>query len=506
VVADGGNRTLANPITITGNATFGESLDGTPHSLAFTGAGKLNTSVTLTAANSAGAALGSLDLGANTFTVAGNGNLNVAGSIIGTGKVVKNGGGTLTLDGNGSNFSGGLTVNSGSVTAKSGTSVGTGTVALFNGASLSFTDPAATITQTFQLNTNTLFPPAGGQLTYNGASVFVGALGAGQHVFANGTQLETVRAVSGAVLSQSGGTVTFDNVLMTGTSSFTQAAGSTLNTTGDFTANPATTFTLNGTANTHGASFSGAVAIHGGATLANSGDDLFLVGSQGASVSAGGTLSTTAGTAIELGTTLLNDGTQTGTLHVNSGGALKGNGSFGDTTLGAGALLSPGNPPGTATFSNLTLESGAEIRFEFNDIHATPGNGADFLAIGGLLDLSAGSSTAGAFTLSLVSLTSGGQPGALPGFNPLVPFSLTFATAAGGISGFGPNEFIIDLGDFTNNLAGGSFSVAEQGNSLLLNFTPVPEPSAFLPFSLGAVLLLGARNRRRICGTGVVTS
>lgn len=496
VVADGGNRTLGNPITITNNATFGESVDGTPHSLTFTGAGKLTTSVTVTAANSAGAALGSLELGANALTVAGNGNLTIAGAITGTGKIVKNGVGTLTLDGI-STFSGGLTVNSGSVSAKSGTSIGTNTVTLFNGASLSFTDPAATITQTFQLNTSTLFPAVGGQLAYNGASVFFGALGAGQHVFAGGTQLETVRAVSGAALSQSGGTVTFGNVLLTGTSSFTQAAGSTLNTTGDFTANPATSFTLNGTANTLGASFSGAVAIHAGATLANSGDTLFLVGSQGVSVSANGTLSTTAGTAIEVGTTLVNNGTQTGTLHVNAGGVLKGNGSFGDTTLGVGALLSPGNLLGTSTLARLTLEPGAELQFEFNNILATAGNGADFLNITGQLDLSAGLSTAGAFKLSLVSLTNGGQLGAISGFDPLAPFSLLFAAADGGITGFAPGAFAIDLGGFANNLAGGSFQVAQQGNELRLNFVPVPEPSSFATCALGSLLALAARKRRR---------
>ena|GEM_PF-1379369 len=497
VIADGGNRTLGNPINITANATFGESVDGTPRSLAFTGAGKITTSLTLTAANSAGAALASLDLGANSLTVAGNQNLTIAGTITGTGKIIKNGAGGLTLNGTTSTFSGGLTVNSGSVSAKSGTSIGTGTVTLFNGSSLSFTDPAAAITQTFQLNASTLFPPTGGQLTYNGASVFFGALGAGQHVFAHGTQLETVRAVSGAALSQSGGTVTFDNVLLTGTSSFTQAAGSTLNATGDFTANPATSLTLDGTMNTQGASLGGAVAVHGGAVLANSGSTLFLVGSQGASVSVGGTLSTTAGSAIELGTTLLNNGSQTGSLRVKSGGAIKGGGSFGDTTLGSGALASPGNSIGTATLASLTLEPGAELRFELNNPQGTPGTGADFLAISGVLDLSAGLNTAGVLTLSLVSLTGGGQSGALAGFDPLVPFSLTLATAAGGITGFASSEFAIDLGSFANSLAGGSFLVTQQGNDLKLNFVPVPEPATFAPFALGTLLLLGTRKRRR---------
>ena len=48
VTADGGNRTIANPVALTGSATIGASLDGTPRAISFTGATTLTGSQTLT--------------------------------------------------------------------------------------------------------------------------------------------------------------------------------------------------------------------------------------------------------------------------------------------------------------------------------------------------------------------------------------------------------------------------------------------------------------------------
>ena len=116
----------------------------------------------------------------------------------------------------------------------------------------------------------------------------------------SGTRLDGVRAASGAALGQNGGAVIFNNVLLAGNSTFNQGTGSTLNTTGDFIANPQTTITLNGIANATGGSISGALTINNGAKLDNSGSALYLDGTRGTTVNPGGTLSTASGTTIEL--------------------------------------------------------------------------------------------------------------------------------------------------------------------------------------------------------------
>lgn len=83
-------------------------------------------------------------------------------------------------------------------------------------------------------------------------------------------------------------------------------------------------------------------------------------------------------------------------------------------------------------------------------------------------------------------------------FNSGVAYTWKLATAAGGITGFDPSRFTLDTSDFTNSLGIGSFFVSQSGNDLLLNFTPVPEPStyALMFLGLGAVALAVRRRRR----------
>ena len=143
--------------------------------------------------------------------------------------------------------------------------------------------------------------------------------------------------------------------------------------------------------------------------------------------------------------------------------------------------------------------------------------------VGGSLTLAA--AAGGQFAIDLDSL-SGSAPGLAANFHRNQTYQWQIAIAAGGITGFAPAEFTVNTSGFLNDLAGGTFGVSEDGNSLYLNFEPdppasgpcagggggsgataigvaalnvkaVPEPSTLLLLAAGAIGLLGWAWRRR---------
>ena len=156
----------------------------------------------------------------------------------------------------------------------------------------------------------------------------------------------------------------------------------------------------------------------------------------------------------------------------------------GSLTIGTGGTLSPGASPGTlAVTESVTWASGGNYNWQIASATGTAGASWDLLTIGGPLTL--GATAAEPFRINLWSL-SGTNPdvsGDLPNFNAAQGSSWTIASAAGGIAGFAADAFRISTdpangtGGFTNDLAGGSFSVAVAGNDLNLVFTPGSGPS-----------------------------
>jgi autotransporter-associated beta strand protein len=164
---------------------------------------------------------------------------------------------------------------------------------------------------------------------------------------------------------------------------------------------------------------------------------------------------------------------------------LAGSGTVvGSLTIGSGGTLAPGSSPGTLSVTEtVTWASGGNYNWQIASASGTAGVNWDLLTIGGPLVI--GSTAAEPFRLNLWSL-SGTDPdvsGDLPGFNPAQASSWTIASAAGGITDFAADAFLISTDPangtdgFTNNLAGGSFSVAVSGNDLNLVFSPGSSPS-----------------------------
>ncbi len=190
-------------------------------------------------------------------------------------------------------------------------------------------------------------------------------------------------------------------------------------------------------------------------------------------------------------------------------GVLHGSGTLqGDLIASAGGTLSPGNSPGTMTvIGNATWAGGANYLFEINDAMGASGSdpGWDLLDITGSLAITA--SAGNEFTLDVDSLTIVNTPGAAANFNPANSYSWTFASAGGGIVGFDPLAFLLDLSGFSNPFSG-TFSIAQLGNNLNLLYTPpsaaVPEPGTLAIWSLlGGLVGASAWRRKRRSLTAV---
>lgn len=178
---------------------------------------------------------------------------------------------------------------------------------------------------------------------------------------------------------------------------------------------------------------------------------------------------------------------------------------MGQIIFGAGSTLAPGDlsagvdSTGTLHGLGVTWNGGASYRWEISDA-ADP---ADFAGINyDLLEVTRLTITATAedkFTLHLTSLLANHTAGDVAHFNSAVDHSYTIVTAPVGILGFDADAFAIDATGFTNELNGGSWSLALSENTLNLNFTAavVPEPATATTLAGLLALTFAATNRRR---------
>jgi fibronectin-binding autotransporter adhesin len=531
------------------NALSGSALD-----MATADTGTVSFGPTITAAT-LGSLKGSRNLSLNntaaipaavTLTVGANNATNsYTGQLSGLGHIYKSGTGTQTLDpGAAASMSiGSLSANSGTLILKSGTFA---TTAKDPSGSLSGYNIGAGARGGILTIDGATLNVGGG----NNLKIAATASGTLNILSGTVTSTEVIIGHNGAgVATQSGGTVTTTNLYHQdggAGNSYTLTGGSLTarrifnNTTGvqDFTLN------LNGGTLSSAASTTNLIDNHNtGAQitvlLGPGNTSIDTTASSASIVRPMGNMASETGTFTKAGTntlTLTAANTYTGATRINGGTlAITGTGSIansstiivgasttfdvsgvtGGFTLGTnqtlsgpgsvnGAMdvsgtLSPGSSPGTLTTGSQTWLNGGDYNWQILDANGAAGTGYDTVAISGTLDLT--ELAAGGFNINLWSLASTGPDvsGNALSFLATSNYSWTLASASSGILGFDAADFLLNIGSnngtggFSNDLAGGMFSVSQSGNNLLLNFTAVPEPGSALLGGLGLLALLRRR-------------
>ncbi len=394
--------------------------------------------------------------GTGTLNILGGG--TVANSLANVGG---SGSGTVTVDGTGSTWSS-TELNVSSLGAATLNILGGGTVTTSEGQVGNWPGSSGTVTVdgtgSAWTNSNDL---------YIGSSYW-GPGGTGTLNIQNGGAVSSRRGYVGGN-SGSSGTVTLTGADSTWTNTGSLYVGGTSTSTGG----------------------SGTVYVNNGATL-TVGGTLKIWNTGSVQVNNGIIL---AG-AIENAGSLAYDGTFSGDVLIPTGGMLTGSGTYlGKVTIAGGGTVSPGDSPGTMTWGSGLLEGGGKLLWEINHATGSPVTNWDLIAIEGMLEITA--TDLNPFLIDIQSLLPDNNPGLLGNFDNTQSYDWTFLTAAGGITGFSTDSFSPDESGFQNDLGGGSFSVSQVGNSLKLNFTPIPEPSTLFLCGIGTVALLAYSRRRR---------
>jgi autotransporter-associated beta strand protein len=253
--------------------------------------------------------------------------------------------------------------------------------------------------------------------------------------------------------------------------------------------------------------------IAGPGALSKLGDGTLLLTSantyRGGTMIDQGTLAVGNNSALGTGPVLFNGGrlsvesgiVLSNPIDLTNGAVLGGNGIIGShINVGPGVILSPGNSPGTLTFeAGLTYASGGSYDWQIESVAGTPGQSTswDLVAVTGVDPLAITATPGSQFTIKIFSLNSAGNPGLVSDFNSGNSYSWTIAsaTSTGGITGFNASDFSIDISDFQNSLNGGGLFLTSDGTNLMMNFTPVPEPSTYVLMAAGLVVLLWQRRR-----------
>ena len=238
---------------------------------------------------------------------------------------------------------------------------------------------------------------------------------------------------------------------------------------------------------------------NGTVTVADGGlvsvDGIFSVG-QGSTlnVNAGGTLSLAAQNSI------INNGAINGQFNAN-GRRILGSGTFSDLNVGDGAIVSPGNSPGSLITSNTQWGDNGTYEWELAELDGEAGMDWDLWNANNLDILSDG-----AFTIQIRPIDDMSNLTALADWDPTQNYSWLIATSTNaGFTDASLLNLVLDYSNFEtfHDLAGGSFNLnsMDGNNSLYLDFNTsgVPEPTTLMMFGTGLVGLIYPRRRKSLC-------
>ncbi len=432
------NNDTVGAVTLSSGTISGDSiLTGSSYSLTDTGtiSAILAGSGALTKTGSGEAILS----GANTYTgtttisagtlVLGNSTNTLADTA-----AVTVSGGTLNVDNN--DTVGAVTLSSGTISGDS----------ILTGSSYSLTN-TGTISATLA-GSGALTKTGSGEAILSGANTYTGTttISAGTlQIGNNGTSgvLGTGNVTNNAALVFNRSNAYSVSNIISGSGSVTQSGGGTVTLAG--------------------------INTYTGATNVNTGTTLAITGSieDSASINVAGT------------GTLNVSGMSSGTLTLQSGQTLTGDGTVvGNLVIGDGSVLSPGNSPGTISTGNVTYGAGGTYLWEINSVTAGlegQDPGWDLQDISGNLTVGSTNATGNTFTIAITSL-SGDDPGDVANFNRYSDYNWTIATVSGSFTGFAADKFTLDITDFTNDgVSASSFSINTVGSDLVIHYAKVDD-------------------------------
>ncbi len=159
--------------------------------------------------------------------------------------------------------------------------------------------------------------------------------------------------------------------------------------------------------------------------------------------------------------------TGTGAVTVASNGTLSGTGTI-PGTVSLSGKISPGASPGTINTGAFTFNANSTYKFEISNATGVAGTDWDKLVSSGAIDV-----TASPINIDLTSIS-------IVNFNNSSSYTWLIASGTS-IVGFNTANFNVITTNFAPPLAGGTFSVTQVGNNLVLVFTPLVPPVLISP-------------------------